>query len=72
MLDLPEDYVEKLDSLSLKALWGSRLKSLMPDERPTPGTVSAIWRYSDIRPHMMRAGELTTAAEAERRGSGTC
>src|SRR5262245_30267568 len=36
---------------------------------PTPATpaVPVRWRYSEVRPFLMRAGELITAREAERR-----
>ena len=36
---------------------------------PTPSTpaVAARWRFADVRPFLLRAGELITAKEAERR-----
>lgn len=67
MLNLPQDYSSDLDQLNLRALWGPQLKSLMPGVRPQSGAVAAIWRYRDVRPNLLRAAEITTAEEAERR-----
>lgn len=67
MLNLPHDYSERLDTLNLRALWGPQLKSLMPGVRPQSGAVGAHWRYEEIRPELLRATELTTAEDAERR-----
>ncbi|OAN75720.1 hypothetical protein A8B82_01970 [Sulfitobacter sp. EhC04] len=67
MLNLPTDYSEQLDDLNLRALWGPQLKSLMPGIRPQPGTQGAHWKYRDVRPQLLRATELTTAENAERR-----
>jgi gentisate 1,2-dioxygenase len=42
------------------------LKALVPRE-PTPVGVAHRWRYADVRPHVLAAGALITAREAERR-----
>lgn len=34
---------------------------------PTTPCVPALWRYDEVRPHVMRAGSIITAREAERR-----
>ena len=55
-------YSRDIARLNAKPLW----------ERTThmgPGTsaVPAIWRYSDMRPQLLRAAELVTTQQAERR-----
>lgn len=45
---------------NLKPLWERR-------QRPGGAAVAAIWRYAEVRPALMRAGELITARDAERR-----
>jgi len=35
--------------------------------QPRPACVPALWRYSEVRPMLMQAGDLITAKEAERR-----
>lgn len=49
----------------LKPLWDV-MGSLAAHE-PSAGGASKHWAWSDLRKHVMRAGELVTAAEAERR-----
>ena len=56
------DYSRDVAALHAKPLW----------ERTThmgPGTaaVPAIWRYADMRPKLLRAGELISTQQAERR-----
>src|ERR1700743_1039465 len=58
-------YYEQISHLNLTPLWES-LHSLVPREPKSP-CVPAIWRYRDIRPHLMRSGDLITAEEAVRR-----
>ena len=69
-LPLPQDYSDQLDALHLCAVWGPRLKSLMPGVRPQSGAVGTRWRYRDIRPQLLRATELTSADDAQRRVLG--
>jgi gentisate 1,2-dioxygenase len=47
---------------NLKPLWERRQA---PQSQAC--ALSAIWRYADVRPALLRAGELITAPEAERR-----
>jgi gentisate 1,2-dioxygenase len=35
--------------------------------QPAPKTIPFIWRFDDIRPYLIRAGELVTEKQAERR-----
>jgi len=64
--DLPVDYFEGLVSRNLMPLWPS-LRAALPFDRPSTKTIPMLWRYSDIRPQLMRAGELTPIEKAERR-----
>jgi gentisate 1,2-dioxygenase len=52
-------------SLSLAPLW-SVYKTIMGHE-PTPMCAAALWRYSDVRPLLARAGDEVAIEEAERR-----
>jgi len=49
-------------ALNMKPLW-ERVMRL----RPGTAATAAIWRWHEVRPHLMRATELITAREAERR-----
>ncbi len=66
MEDLPADYIAKLRSQNNLPLWPS-LRAVLPYGRPTRKTQPTLWRYADIRPDLMRAGELTPIEKAERR-----
>ena len=52
-------------ALHLTPLW-EVLHALVP-QQPTTPCVPAHWRYDEVRPHLMRAGELISAEEAVRR-----
>ncbi|MBI3707385.1 MAG: gentisate 1,2-dioxygenase [Proteobacteria bacterium] len=58
-------YYKRIDSRNLAPLW-ERLRGIVLKE-PQPQTLPALWRYDDVRPMLMEAGSLITAAEAERR-----
>ena len=64
--ELPVDYLEKLKALNTMPLWPS-LRSFLPYDVPTRQCQPALWRYADIRPQLMRAGDLTPIEMAERR-----
>jgi gentisate 1,2-dioxygenase len=64
--ELPLEYRESLAGLNLLPLWPS-LRAVMPYECPARRTVPALWRYNDIRPLLLEAGELTPIEKAERR-----
>ena len=59
------DYYERIGKLELTPLW-EVLGALVPP-RPNTPCAPAIWRYRDVRPCLMEAGELISAEEAERR-----
>ncbi len=54
-----------MSPLNLTPLW-EVLHALVPPQPVTP-CVSALWKYDDVRPFLMRAGEAITADEAVRR-----
>jgi gentisate 1,2-dioxygenase len=59
------EYYDRIAELSLKPLW-EELANLVPAE-PATLALPAIWRYAEVRPHLMESGRLITAREAERR-----
>ncbi len=58
-------FLDALHPLHLAPLW-TRYQQLLT---PTPQGKARpyLWRYADLRPHLLRAGELVTTQEAERR-----
>jgi gentisate 1,2-dioxygenase len=60
-----EAFYAELAPLALKPLW-TILRSTLTDE-PARREIPYVWRWRDVRPHLLRAGELVTAEEAERR-----
>ncbi|MBF6029794.1 gentisate 1,2-dioxygenase [Pseudomonas sp. P115] len=58
-------FYARLDQQSMAPLWES-LHALVPP-RPATEVKPSVWRYAQMRPYLMEAGELITAAEAERR-----
>ena len=64
--ELPPDYRTQLSALSLAPLWPS-MRTVLPHDKPARATVPHVWPYAAIRPLLLRAGELTPIAKAERR-----
>ena len=64
--DLPADYLAALKAQNLVPLWPS-LRAVLPAGKPRPNTRATHWAYADIKPLLLRAGELTPIAKAERR-----
>jgi gentisate 1,2-dioxygenase len=58
-------FYDEISGANLTPLW-EVLHALVPTEPKSP-CVPAHWRYADVRPHLMRAGQLISAAEAVRR-----
>ena len=56
---------QDMSPLHLTPLW-EVLHALVP-QQPSSPCVSALWKYEQIRPFLMRAGEAITAEEAVRR-----
>lgn len=66
LADLPKEYVSDLEQKNLVPLWPS-LRDVMPPETPRPRTQAICWNYRDIKPLLLKAGELTPIEKAERR-----
>jgi gentisate 1,2-dioxygenase len=64
--ELPQEYVRSLTAKNLYPLWPS-LRSVMPAAAPGARTQPTLWKYADVRPLLLRAGELTPIEKAERR-----
>lgn len=60
-----QEYYADIDQHYLKPLWAALKKVFTPE--PTTNAQAHIWRWHDVRPRLMRAGEVVTAEEAERR-----
>jgi gentisate 1,2-dioxygenase len=58
-------FYERLDRKHMTPLWEVLGALVTPEPRPSCGP--ACWKYEEIRPLLMEAGTLITAAEAERR-----
>lgn len=65
MTDARRAYYDRIAAHGLTPLW-EVLGALVPHEPRSPA-VPALWRYAELREHVMEAGRLITAAEAERR-----
>lgn len=57
--------VEFAESLHTKPLWKQMAKLIPP--LPNPTCIPHIWRYSNIRPSLLSAGDLVSEKQAERR-----
>lgn len=64
--ELPLDYREAMNRAGVGPLW-PQMRNALPHHGPQPVTRSHLWAYSDIRPLVLRAGELTPVEKAERR-----
>jgi gentisate 1,2-dioxygenase len=62
---LREQLYRDMNPLNLTPLW-EVLHALVPLQ-PTSPCVPALWKYEEVRPFLMRAGEAITAEEAVRR-----
>ena len=60
-----EAFYADLPGFSMGALWNVLANALTKE--PRTKSVPYLWKWSDVRPRIMRAGELVTADEAERR-----
>ena len=58
-------FYERIDKLGMAPLW-EVLGALVPPQ-PTSPVAPVCFRYDDIRPHVLEAGRLISAEEAERR-----
>lgn len=60
-----EQLYRDMDPLNLTPLW-EVLHALVPPQPNTP-CAPALWKYEEVRPFLLRAGEAITAQEAVRR-----
>ena len=58
-------FYEEISHFSMGALWNVLGDALTPE--PRVKSTPYLWRWSDVRPRVLRSGELVTAEEAERR-----
>ena len=63
--DSSERLIAELDGTHSLPLWAQMAK-LNPAE-PNPCCEPYVWRYETMRPYLLRAGELITEKQAERR-----
>lgn len=59
------DFYERIDKVGMTPLW-EVLGALVPPQPKSP-VAPAHWRYDSVREHVMEAGRLISAEEAERR-----
>ena len=64
--ELPGQYLDDLTGRNLVPLWPS-LRKALPHGAPLRRTQPVLWRYADIRPLLLQAGDLTPIEKAERR-----
>ena len=64
--DLPLAYRQTLTAHNLVPLWPG-LRAALPYGRPNRCTRPTLWRYADVRPLLLAAGEMTPIEKAERR-----
>ena len=58
-------YYDRIGAHNMTPLW-EVLHALVPPQPRTP-VQAALWRYAELREHVLEAGRLITAEEAERR-----
>ncbi|KKY18081.1 putative gentisatedioxygenase [Phaeomoniella chlamydospora] len=63
--DSAEKLISDLDATSTLPLWAQMAKLNPP--LPNPRCVPNIWKYDEIKPYLLRAGDLITEKQAERR-----
>ena len=66
LADLPQDYRDAMARAGVAPLW-PQMRNVLPHHAPVPVTKSHLWAYADVRPLLLRAGELTPVEKAERR-----
>lgn len=60
-----EELLDAAEKFYTKPLWKQMAKLNPP--QPNPRCTPHIWRYDEIRPSLIRAGELVSEKQAERR-----
>lgn len=60
-----QEFYERLNVKNATPLWEHLARLVTPE--PQSACVPALWRYEELRPLLMEAGDLISAQEAERR-----
>jgi gentisate 1,2-dioxygenase len=63
--DSAERLIQELEGTNTLPLWAQMTKLNPP--LPNPKCIPHIWRYADVKPYLIRAGNLITEKQAERR-----
>lgn len=63
--DSTEQLLKDLEDNKTLPLW-TQMTRLNPPE-PNPVAIPFVWKYDSIRPNLLRAGNLVTEKQAERR-----
>jgi gentisate 1,2-dioxygenase len=64
--ELPQQYRDDLTQMNLVPLWPN-LRAVLPPGVPSRQTKPTVWKYQQLRPQLMKAGDLTPMEKAERR-----
>src|SRR5690606_4268297 len=56
--ELPQEYRDAMARAGVAPLW-PMMRNVLPHGKPSPLTRPGFWRYADVRPLLLRAGELT-------------
>src|SRR5882757_7971396 len=60
-----EQFYEQLEAQSIEPLW--RVLGDAAPKEPRVQSLAHLWAWRDVRPYMMKASDLVTPQEAERR-----
>jgi gentisate 1,2-dioxygenase len=64
--ELPQLYRDTLSRSNLVPLWPA-LRSFLPYDMPERKCVPTIWHYNEVRPLLLKAGDLAPIEKVERR-----
>ncbi len=64
--ELPADHRQSLTDKNLVPLWPV-MRTALPHDKPDRRTLPVVWHYREVRPDLIKAGELTPIEKAERR-----
>jgi gentisate 1,2-dioxygenase len=64
-IETVDDVIRGASKYNAVPLWPQMVKYNPP--KPNPKCIPHIWRYNDVRPYLLKAGELVKEKDAERR-----
>ncbi len=64
--ELSQEYRDQLTTQAAMPLWPA-MRDILPYGQPIRRTLPHLWRYRELRPLLLQAGELTPIEKAERR-----